>query len=117
MTETVRPAPTPNIDYSMRAKQLVASVRQGRRINIDVLDEGQFSGYLAGWDDDTYFLLCPEDDHGGRISSPIKLLIPKTHILFIQLVDARTFREEPLHEEMERIVKPFRDALNNQYPK
>lgn len=99
------------VDNSMRAKQLVASVRQGRRIEVDILDEGWTGGYLAGWDDDTYLVLVPQTDEVE------KYLIPKTHILMIRLVDERTFREEALYEDMEAIVKPFRDVLNNLYPK
>ena len=99
------------VDKSMRARQLVATVRQGRRIHIDVLDEGWIEGYLCGWDSDTYFVLVPD---GERVE---KYLIPKSHILMIQLVDDRTFREEALFEQMEPIVKPFRDVINNQYPK
>lgn len=101
------------IDNSMRAKQLVASVRQGRRISIDVLDEGWLEGYLAGWDSETYFLLMPIYQN----NSVEKYLIPKQNILAIQLKDDRTFREEGLHAEMEKIVKPFRDVLNSTYPR
>lgn len=99
------------IDLSMRGKQLVASIRQGRRINIQILDEDQVSGYLAGWDADTYLLLEPIPDGFN------KLLIPKNNILFIQLLDERTFREEAQHLQMEPIVKPFRELLNKHYPK
>lgn len=105
-----------SFDASMRARQLVASVRQGRRIEIDVLDEGPYQGYLAGWDDDTYFLIVP---HEATPDDPKnywnKLLIPKTNILWIRLIDESTFREEPLFDEMEKIVGPFREALNAQY--
>jgi hypothetical protein len=103
------------VDNRMRARQLVATVRQGRRIGFDVLDEGWFFGYLAGWDDETYFLLEPKMLDGSEVYN--KLLIPKNHILAIQLVDERTFREEPLFEDMELIVKPFRDLLSKQYPR
>jgi hypothetical protein len=99
------------VDMSMRARQLVASVRQGRRLTVQVLDEDPFVGYLAGWDDDTYFLLMPN----GR--TVLKVLIPKSHILYIQLAEERSFREEAQYEDMESIVRSFRDALNKQYPK
>ncbi len=96
----------------MRARQLVASLRQGRAINIDVLDEGWFEHcYLAGWDDDTYFVLRPQD------TQVEKYLIPKHNILAIQLMDERTFRDEALHPEMEKIIGPFRTTIDKSYPK
>jgi hypothetical protein len=94
----------------MRARQLVSTVRQGRKITISILDENPVTGYLCGWDEDTYFLICPAVNY-----DPIKLLIPKSSILFIELHDERTFREEADYEKMDQIVKPFKDLINNQY--
>ena len=98
-----------NIDRSMRARQLASTVRQGRRIMISVLDENPVEGYLAGWDSETYFMVYPLD---GEV---FKMLIPKRNILNILLFDGSSFREEPLYDEMNKIVRPFRDIINAEY--
>jgi hypothetical protein len=96
----------------MRARQLVSTVRQGRKITISILDEDPVTGYLCGWDEDTYFLIFPSYQEG---EAPVKMLIPKASILFIQLHDERTFFEEDDHDKMVGIVKPFKDRINNEY--
>jgi len=95
----------------MREKQLIACVRQGRMLEISVLDEEQLFGYLAGMDDDTYLILQPTSTRGVD-----KILLPKTHILWIQMHEERTFRDEMLHDEMEPIVTPFLNWINKTYP-
>jgi hypothetical protein len=111
---SVRPIKEDNkkVDLSMRARQLVSTVRQGRLITISILDEDFLTGYLCGWDDDTYFLIYPNSTLG---KDPVKVLIPKGNILFIQLHDEQTFQEEEDHHKMVGIVKPFKDLLNKQY--
>lgn len=100
----------------MREKQLIASLRQGRACIWQILDEDPMEGYLAGWDDDTYLVLIPtlDDYDGHHIVS--KILIPKQNLLYIQLRDDRTFREEAAYEEMEKLVGPFRERINRDYP-
>jgi hypothetical protein len=107
--QPIKEEPKP-IDRSMRARQLVSTVRQGRKITISILDENPVTGYLCGWDEDTYFLIYPNP---GR--SPVKMLIPKANILFIELHDERTFFEEEDHKSMVSVVNPFKDLINNQY--
>lgn len=111
MPQLTKP-PTP-----MRVKQLVSTVRQGRKITIDILDEGGFSGYLCGMDDETYFLIIPGEKIVGTedLSDPVKMLVPKNNILFIELHDESSFMEEPDYEKMVSTVQPFKDHVNNQY--
>jgi hypothetical protein len=109
-TTPVKPVPTERkIDRSMRARQLASTVRQGRRISIIILDENPVEGYLAGWDAETYFMVYPLGDQ------VFKELVPKNNILKIVLFDESTFREEPYYEEMNGIVRPFRDMINAEY--
>lgn len=105
-----RPVPTErNHDQSMRARQLAASVRNGRKIVFIILDENPLEGYLAGWDAETYFVVYPDGD------TVFKELIPKRNILKMVLMDESTFQEEDLYEDMNKIVRPFRDMINKTY--
>jgi hypothetical protein len=107
----VKPVATERvIDRSMRARQLASTVRQGRKICFFILDEDPIEGYLAGWDDDTYFVVYPYNKN-----EVCKELLPKSSILKIFLFDTSTFREEALYEEMNKIVRPFRDMINATY--
>lgn len=74
-----------------------------------ILDENPVVGYLAGWDQETYFVVYDLDDE------VFKMLIPKLNILNILLFDEGSFREEPRYEEMNKIVRPFRDMINATY--
>lgn len=103
-------SPEAPLDTSMRAKQLASTVRQGRAITISILDEEQISGYLCGWDNDTYFVILPSTG-----PTPVKMLVPKASILFIRLHDEQTFREEDDYLAMENVVKSFREWINNKY--
>ena len=94
----------------MRARQLVSTVRQGRKITLSILDEDQVTGYLCGWDEETYFMIVPNPP-----GEPVKMLIPKQNILWIELHDERSFFEHPDHDKMVNVVKPFKDLINNQY--
>lgn len=76
---------------------------------IFILDEDPIEGYLAGWDDDTYFIVYT---HENQV---FKELIPHANILKILLFDESSFREEPLYEEMNLLVRPFRDMINAVY--
>jgi hypothetical protein len=93
----------------MSAKQLASTVRQGLKISISVLDEDQIEGYLAGWDDDTLFVLAP-DTMGFQ-----KLLISRRNILFIHIQDRQTFMDEPSHKEMLAVLRTFKDYINNNF--
>lgn len=106
----VRPVSTDrHIDKSMRARQLASTVRQGRKITFIILDEDPIDCYLAGWDEDTYFVVYP---YGNDV---IKELISKSAVLKVVLSDTGTFREEPFYDEMNKIVRPFRDLINAEY--
>ena len=109
-TPRVKPVTTErNIDRSMRARQLASTVRQGRKIMFFILDEDPIDGYLAGWDADTYFVVYPYD---GEVMTE---MIPKSSILKFFLYKTGSFREEALYEEMNKIVRPFRDMINAEY--
>lgn len=101
--------PRKDQDLEMTVKQLMTTVRQGRKVLISILDEEPAIGYLAGWDDENYFILAPKQNDIA------KLLVSKFNILFLQMFDERTFREEPLYEEMEKIVRPFRTKLTSEH--
>jgi hypothetical protein len=105
------------IDRRMRTKQLASTVRQGRKITIQVLDEYPFGGYLCGWDEDTYFVIIPSAPSltGGRQNPPVKRLVPKNSIQFIDIADERSFQEEESYEQMVGTVQPFKDWINNTY--
>lgn len=106
----VKPVTTERyIDRSMRARQLASTVRQGRKVMFFILDEDPIEGYLAGWDAETYFVVYP---YGGAV---MKELIPRNNLLKIFLFDESSFREEPLYEEMNKIVRGFRDLINAEY--
>jgi hypothetical protein len=96
----------------MRARQLASTVRQGRKISVQILDDYPIEGYLCGWDPETYFVIIPNAIQGNP---PVKRLIPKAAIQFIDLHDDRTFFEEPDHELMADVVKKFRNYINNAY--
>ncbi len=103
------------IDTSMRARQLVSTVRQGRKIVIGLLTDEEIEGYLSGWDDDTYFLVYGLKDKTTEEEIVVQVLVPKRAISYIEMMGKRTFREDALYDMMNSIVKPFRDRLVNDY--
>lgn len=91
----------------MTSNKLAATVRQGQKISLHIFDvEEIVTGYLAGEDQECYFVLQPFHD-GFK-----KRLVRKSSNPMIELHDDKTFREENLFEEMEEIVRPFRNHLN-----
>lgn len=110
----VKPVTTDRtVDKSMRARQLASTVRQGRKIMFFILDEDPIDAYLAGWDSDTYFVVYPYTTSDGP--KVMKELIPKQNVLKIFLFDESSFREESLYDDMNKIVRPFRDMINAEY--
>jgi len=106
---------TPNIDTSMRARQLASTVHQGRRVTFSIEDEDLVIGYIAGWDADTYFVVGEQASTVDGGDGIFKVLINKNKILIISMEDEKTFRDEPHYEEMNQIVQPFRNRINNDY--
>lgn len=110
----------PEVDWSMTARQLASTVRQGRKITFILLEE-YFTGYLTGVDATNYFVLVPppaSPEDNSLAHSPdgfSKVLVPKAAIQFLQMHDERTFREEALYNQMEPVVKPFREKIRVTY--
>ena len=101
----------PNKTHSMTERQLASAVRQGRILTFRIVDEDFIIGYLAGIDDEAYFVLIPAKD---GVSPPVKSIIFKTQLQMIDLGE-QSFLEEPTVELMKPIVKPFRDWVNKEF--
>jgi hypothetical protein len=105
------------VDRRMRSKQLASAVRQGRKITIQVIDDYPFAGYLCGWDDETYFMIIPSAPSmtGKERPPPVKRLIPKSSIQWIDIAEDRSFQEEECYDQMVGTVQPFKDWINATY--
>lgn len=90
---------------SMRARQLAFVVRDGRKLTFSVFDDESITGYLAGEDDESYFVLQPVDDRFVQ-NLILKLLNPR-----IVMHPESTYDEEACREEMDRIIAPFRTRI------
>jgi hypothetical protein len=104
---TPEPSRTP---LPMTEKQLFRSVEQGRAITFDVFESEPIRGYLAGIDDERFFVLQPNPDGGFR-----KRFVSRegggTPVFEIHDVSVDSYRTEPCHAEMERIIAPFRASI------
>lgn len=93
----------------MTRRQLFQTVKSGQRITFSVFDADPVTGYLAGIDDDHFFVLEPEHNSGFHKKviregcCPVFLIHPEP-----------SFDDEPDKEEMERIISPFRSWVLSQ---
>ena len=96
--ETI-PSPTRMVD-----KQLWQALKNGQLITFLVFDGDPVTGYLAGMDDETYFVLQPQKNSFFK-----KIIIQKHGTPQMEIHQDQTYSEElPYFEEMERIIAPFR---------
>jgi hypothetical protein len=82
--------------------QVGASVKNGRKVTFDIFDADSVTGYVAGWDDTSWFVLEPTP------TGVKKRIVNKNCNPLITLHDEPTYGDEDLYEEMERIIRPFR---------
>lgn len=92
----------------MTKRQLFSSVRKGQLITFHVFDVEPITGYLAGEDDECYFVLQPVHNAGFK-----RQLIRKVTNPLMDLHDTETFKNEEFYEDMEAIVRHFRIWLVN----
>lgn len=93
-------------------KQLVFQVKYGRKVTFSTMVE-DVTGYLAGWDRYSWFVL--EVTEQGEVRHRVIYKGASTPLL--ELHKEPTFEKEPLPvlEELRRIVIPFRSKLLDEY--
>lgn len=84
------------------------SVKLGQKITITVslgrVTE-RVTGYLAGADAECWFILQPGED------AVRQLLVNRLETRVLEIHSEPTYDQEPLHDAMEQIVRPFRTWL------
>lgn len=102
----------------MSDKQIAASVRFGRKVTFWPLDLDPITGYVAGMDRYTYFVLVPNPDHEPHSNVQVlrKYLVHKSGTL-IELHDESSIdlEDEPFREELRKIVVPFRTKVMDDF--
>jgi hypothetical protein len=85
-------------------KQLWQALKNGQLITFLIFDGDPVTGYLAGMDDETYFVLQPRESHYFK-----KIFIQKHGNPMFEIHPENSYTEElPYFDEMERIIAPFR---------
>jgi hypothetical protein len=84
----------------MSSKQLARTVVHGRKVTFRFPTGDPISGYLGGMDDFHWLVVAPE--------SGLKHLIHKGSACIITLADTHTYESEPLRDQMEKVIGPFR---------
>jgi hypothetical protein len=93
------PSPTRMVD-----KQLWQALKNGQLITFLIFDGEPVTGYLAGMDDETYFVLQPRKNELFK-----KVIIQKHGTPQFEIHPDQTYNEDlPYFDEMERIIAPFR---------
>lgn len=91
----------------MTEKHLARSVKNGCLVTFRVFDGDDVTGYVAGWDDDAYFVLVPmKRDDGADIFE--RQLVRKITNPTLVLHDDPTFVDEPCRGEMDSVLNAFR---------
>lgn len=96
-------------DLTMSLKQLFGSVRNGQRITFTIFDAEEVTGYLAGLDTESFFVLEPHQD-GFHKKVIRRGLSPVFHIH-----DDSTYDDETFHVEMDEIIHKFRTWMLSEY--
>lgn len=91
---------------SMSSKQLARTVLHGRLLTFRLLTGDSITGYLCGMDDFHWMVVTGEGQ---------KHLIHKASAGLITLADTASFEEEPLRDELEKIVGPFREFVQRSF--
>ena len=86
--------------------QAARSVKLGQKVTAFVRfgDEDRVTGYLAGADDECWFILRPETAE-RRLR---QFVVSRRDAPVLEIHIERTYDQEPLRREMERIVVHFR---------
>lgn len=93
-------------DTPMSVKQIARTVVDGRKVTFHIFDGEPITGYVAGMDDYNWLVVTPAGD---------KHLVHKGSCPRTDLHDEPTYRAEPNHEEIERVVGPFRRYCSSQF--
>ena len=85
----------------MSSKQLARTVVDGRKITLvpSTSNAAEIVGYLCGLDDYHLFVVLSDGE---------KLLVSKGGIFTIRFAKECAYQDEPLRDELERVVGPFR---------
>lgn len=92
---------------AMSTKQLARTAIDGRLVTFRFPFGGEtVQGYLCGMDDFHWMVITAQGE---------KHLIHKGSASVIHLSDVSTYSDEPLFEQLETIVAPFRTAMGVEY--
>lgn len=91
----------------MSNKQLARTVLHGRMITFRFPTGESITGYLCGMDDYHWMVVTPE--------SGLKHLIHKGGASVVTLADTSSYESEPLRDEMEEVIGPFREYVNRTF--
>lgn len=92
---------------SMSSKQLARTAVDGRMITLIFTGVPQtIDGYLCGMDDFHLFVITPT----GK-----KYLVHKGSIAVVSFAEQANYRVEPNHRELEKVVGPFRAAVQRDH--
>jgi hypothetical protein len=91
---------------AMSSKQLARTVLDGRRLIFRLTSGVEVEGYLSGMDDFHWMVVTTEGQ---------KFLLHKGSTALIALGDESTYKSEPLHYEMEKIIRPFREFISREF--
>lgn len=89
----------------MSVKQVARTVVDGRKVTFHVFDGEPVTGYVAGMDDYNWLVISPRGT---------KHLIHKGSCPRIDLHDLVTYPDEENHEQIEKVVGPFRRYCSSQ---
>lgn len=85
-------------------KQLWQALKNGQLITFLIFDGEPVTGYLAGMDDDTYFVLEPRGTSYFK-----KIFIKKHGNPMFEIHQENSYTEDiPYFDDMERIIAPYR---------
>jgi hypothetical protein len=85
-------------------KQLWQALKNGQLITFLIFDGDPVTGYLAGMDDETYFVLEPRKNEFFK-----KIFIKKYGNPMFEIHAEHSYTEDiPYFDEMEKIIAPFR---------
>lgn len=90
----------------MSAKQLARTVRDGRLVSFRFPTSEVIEGYLCGMDDFHWLVVTPAGS---------KHLIHKGSASIIDLSDHPSYSDEPNRPELERVVAPFREHVEETF--
>lgn len=93
------------LQITMSLKQLCQTVRNGQQLTFWIFDGDEVTGYLAGLDGETCFVLEP---YGAGRSDFRRKIIRFIGNPVFEIHPENTYDGEPAHDEMEEIIRSFR---------